>query len=138
MNDIHEITVDAVLENIPAVTDWVNDLLEQADCPMKAQRQLDVAIDELFSNIARYAYAPQTGKATLRLTMLQQPAGVALTFIDQGKPYDPLAKVDPDVTLSAEERAIGGLGIFLVKKTMDDMTYARQEDSNVLTITKLF
>ncbi len=138
MNDIHEITVDAVLENIPAVTDWVNDLLEQADCPMKAQLQLDVAIDELFSNIARYAYAPQTGKATLRLTLLQQPAGVALTFIDQGKPYDPLAKVDPDVTLSAEERAIGGLGIFLVKKTMDDMTYARQEDSNVLTITKLF
>ncbi len=138
MNDIHEITVDAVLENIPAVTDWVNDLLEQADCPMKAQLQLDVAIDELFSNIARYAYAPQTGKATLRLALLQQPAGVALTFIDQGKPYDPLAKVDPDVTLSAEERAIGGLGIFLVKKTMDDMTYARQEDSNVLTITKLF
>ena len=131
-----ELTLEAKLESIVDVTAFVDAELEALDCPMRAQTQIDVAIDELFSNIARYAYAPGTGEATVRFEYAEEERMVAITFIDRGVPYDPLAKADPDVTLSAEERSIGGLGIFLVKKTMDDMRYERSGDLNVLTIRK--
>lgn len=129
---------DAVLDNIPAVTDFVDEALEIFGCPMKTQIQIDVAIDELFSNIARYAYAPGTGRATVRVEELENPHGMSLTFEDNGIPYDPLAKEDPDISLSLEERGIGGLGIFMVKKTMDDMIYTYQNDKNILQIRKYF
>ena len=136
MNDPNEMTVEATLENIPAVTAFVDERLEALDCPMKAQMQIDVAIDELFSNIARYAYDPVTGPATVRVDVDQEPLAVRITFIDHGKPYDPLAKADPDVTLSAEDRQIGGLGIFMVKKTMDDVQYEYKDGQNILTVEK--
>ena len=98
--------------------------------------QVDVAVEELFVNIAHYAYAPDTGSATIRVAPRQDPKGVAITFVDRGVPYDPLAKEDPDVTLSAEERQIGGLGIYMVKKSMDDMQYEYRDGQNVLTIVK--
>ena len=98
--------------------------------------QLDIAVEELFVNIANYAYVPDTGKATIRLEINEEPLSVSITFIDNGVPYDPLAKADPDITLSAEERAIGGLGIFMVKKSMDDMFYEYKDSQNVLTIVK--
>ncbi len=131
-----ELTVEATLENIPAVTDFVNERLEALDCPMKAQTQIDIAIDELFGNIAHYAYDPDTGPATVRVDVDQEPLAVRITFIDQGRPYDPLAKTDPDVSLSAEDRQIGGLGIFMVKKTMDDVKYEYKDGQNILTIKK--
>ena len=131
-----EITLDATIENIQQVTEFVNDLLEQHNCSMKTQMQLDLAIDELFGNIAHYAYAPAIGSATVEVTFTESPAAVNITFIDEGIPYNPLAKADPDVTLSAEEREIGGLGIFLVKKTMDNMVYKYENNRNILTITK--
>ncbi len=133
-----ELTLDAVVQNIEAVTDFVNAALEEWNCPMKAQMQIDMAIDELFGNIAQYAYAPGTGKATVRIEPLQEARGMRLTLIDSGKPYDPLSGGDPDTTLSAEERGIGGLGVFLVKKTMDDMRYAYENGQNVLTVEKRF
>ena len=131
-----ELTIAATVENIEAVTDFVNEQLEALDCPMKAQIQIDVAIDELFGNIAHYAYAPEVGDATVRVEAIEDPHAVVITFIDQGVPYDPLAKEDPDVTLSAEERKIGGLGIYMVKKTMDEITYAYKDGQNVLSIKK--
>lgn len=131
-----EITLEAKIENIDAVTDFVNEQLESADCPMKAQLQIDVAIDELFSNIAYYAYKPQTGDATVTVDFTDNPNAVNITFIDGGKPYNPLEKEDPDITLSAEERSIGGLGIFMVKKTMDDVVYEYKDGKNMLTIKK--
>ena len=124
---MHELTIPATVENIEKVTDFVNEKLEEIDCPMKAQMQIDVAIDELFGNIAHYAYNPETGPATVR---------VVITFIDHGIPYDPLKKDDPDITLSAEERGIGGLGIFMVKKTMDEITYEYKDGQNILRIRK--
>ena len=130
-----EITLDATLENIETVTAFVDEQLEAMDCSMKAQMQIDIAIDELFSNIAHYAYKPNTGRATVRLESTGE-GKVAITFIDQGTPYDPLAKEDPDTTLSADERGIGGLGIFMVKKSMDDMTYEYADGENRLTIVK--
>ena len=135
-SDPNELTVQAAVENIPAVTDFVNERLEALDCPVKAQMQIDVAIDELFGNIAQYAYDPATGPATVRVDVEDDPLAVRITFIDQGKPYDPLARADPDVTLSAEERQIGGLGIFMVKKTMDDVKYEYRDGQNILTVKK--
>ncbi len=134
-SDPNEMTVEATLENIPVVTDFVDQRLEKLDCPAKAKMQIDVAIDELFSNIARYAYDP-SGPATVRVDVDQEPLAVRITFIDHGKPYDPLAKADPDVTLSAEERQIGGLGIFMVKKSMDDVRYQYKDGQNILTVEK--
>ena len=131
-----ELTVEAKIENIEAVTDFVNEQLEALDCPMKAQMQIDIAIDELFGNIAHYAYNPEIGKATVRVEVIEDPLAVTITFIDNGVPYDPLAKADPGTTLSAEEREIGGLGIYMVKKSMDDITYEYKDGQNILTIKK--
>ena len=133
---MRELTVDATIENIEKVTDFVNEELEKLDCPMKAQIQIDVAIDELFGNIAHYAYNPNVGPATIRVEVVEYPMAVVLTFIDHGIPYDPLAKEDPDIKLSAEERKIGGLGIYMVKKSMDEITYEYKDGQNILRIKK--
>ena len=132
----YEVVVEALKENLGEVSAFVDSHLEEIECPIKAQMQLDIAVEELFVNIANYAYAPDTGKATIRLEINEEPLSVSITFIDNGVPYDPLAKADPDITLSAEERAIGGLGIFMVKKSMDDMFYEYKDSQNVLTIVK--
>ena len=131
-----EIVVEALADHLPEVLAFVDDYLEQMDCPMKTQMQIDVAVEEIFVNIASYAYAPKTGKAKIRVETGSSPPTVKITFMDSGVPYDPLAKEDPDVTLSADERAIGGLGIFMVKKNMDDMHYEYKDDQNILTIEK--
>ncbi len=131
-----ELTIEAKTTNIEAVTDFVNEQLEALDCPMKAQTQIDIAIDELFGNIAHYAYNPDVGEATVRVEVIEDPLAVVITFIDKGVPYDPLAKADPNTTLSAEEREIGGLGIFMVKKTMDEITYEYKDGQNILAIKK--
>ena len=133
---MRELTVDAIIENIEKVTDFVNEELEKLDCSPKAQIQIDVAIDELFGNIAHYAYNPNVGTATIRMEVVQDPMAVVLTFIAHGIPYDPLAKEDPDIKLSAEERKIGGLGIYMVKKSMDEITYEYKAGQNILRIKK--
>ena len=128
-----ELTINATIDNIHSVTDFVDEQLEALDCPMKAQMQIDIAIDELFSN---NAYNPDIGPATVRVEVQQEPLAVVISFIDHGIPYDPLAKEDPDTTLSAEERDIGGLGIYMVKKSMDAVTYEYKNGQNILTIKK--
>ena len=132
-----ELTVDAAVENIEVVTDFVNEELEKLDCPLKARRQIDIAIDELFGNIARYAYSPDVGKATVRFSVEENPLEVTITFIDNGIPFNPLEKSNPDTHLSAEERPIGGLGIFLVKKSMDMVEYEYKNGQNILKIKKI-
>ena len=131
-----ELTIAATVENIEVVTDFVNQQLELLECPMKAQMQIDIAIDELFSNIAHYSYNPEVGQATVRVEVVENPLAVTITFIDNGIPDDPLAKKDPDLTLSAEERQIGGLGIYMVKKSMDEITYEYKDGQNILSIKK--
>jgi anti-sigma regulatory factor (Ser/Thr protein kinase) len=131
-----ELTIAATVENIEVVTDFVNQQLELLECPMKAQMQIDIAIDELFSNIAHYSYNPEIGQATVRVEVMENPLAVSITFIDNGVPYDPLSKEDPDLTLSAEERQIGGLGIYMVKKSMDEITYEYKDGQNILSIKK--
>ena len=131
-----ELTIPATIENIDLVTNFVNEQLEKIDCPPKAQMQIDIAIDELFGNIAHYAYNPKTVPATVRVEVTSAPISVVITFIDHGIPYDPLKKNDPDITLTSDEREIGGLGIFMVKKTMDEITYEYRDGQNILRIRK--
>jgi len=134
--DRKELTVDATVENIGTVTAFVDAQLEALDCPIKAQMQIDVAIDELFGNIAYYAYHPEVGPATVRVEAAEHPRGIIITFIDNGTPYDPLKKEDPDITLSAEDRQAGGLGIYIVKKSMDHISYEYKDGQNILQIRK--
>ena len=131
-----ELTITATVENIETVTEFVNEQLEALDCPMKAQMQIDIAIDELFGNIAHYAYHPEVGNATVRVEVTEEPLAVIVTFIDKGMPYDPLRAAEPDITLSAEERNLGGLGIYMVKKSMDEITYEYKDGKNILSIKK--
>ena len=133
-----ELTVEAIVEQIETVTEFVNAELEKLDCPMKARIQLDIAIDEIVSNIAYYAYGEKTGMVTVRIEALQEENGVQLMFLDSGVPYDPLTRQDPDISAEIEERKEGGLGIFLVRKTMDDMKYEYKDGQNCLTIRKSF
>ena len=126
-----ELTVEAKLDNLEQVLQFVDSLLEEADCPMGMQMKVDVAVEEIFVNIASYAYTPASGPATIRMAVEENPKTAVITFIDHGVPYDPLAKDDPDVTLSITEREIGGLGIFMVKKSMDDMVYEYQKTDRV-------
>ncbi len=134
--DADELVVEAVTENLSRVTEFVDRRLEAVDCPVKAQMQIGLAVEEIFINIASYAYAPEVGTATVRVEVEEDPVAVIITFIDHGIPYDPLAKEDPDVTLPAAQREIGGLGIFMTKKVMDDVTYEYQDGKNILRLKK--
>ncbi len=131
-----ELTVAATIDNIETVTDFVNEELEALDCPMKTQMQIDIAIDELFSNIANYAYAPEVGEATVRVEPKDDALAVVVTFIDKGMPYNPLENEDPDTTLSIDKREVGGLGVYMVKKSMDDIKYEYKDGQNILSIVK--
>ena len=131
-----ELNISATVENIPVVTAFVDEQLETLNCPLKAQMQIDIAIDELFGNIAQYAYNPDIGSATVRVEVSEDPLAVIITFIDGGIPYDPLKADDPDITLSAEDRPLGGLGIYTVKKSMDAIIYEHRDGKNILSIKK--
>lgn len=131
-----EFNTDAKVDNLNSVLEFVDGELEALDCSMKVQTQIDIAVEEIFVNIASYAYKDGNGKALICVEPDENNLSVAITFIDQGVPYNPLEKEDPDVTLSAEERDIGGLGIFMVKKSMDEVAYKYEEGSNIFTIVK--
>jgi sigma-B regulation protein RsbU (phosphoserine phosphatase) len=131
-----EVTVPAAEDQLETVTAMVDGELEKLGCSAKDQMMIDVAVEEIFVNIAHYAYAPDTGDAAVRVRTDEASKTLEIEFRDSGIPFDPLAKEDPDVTLSAEERNIGGLGIYLVKKNMDSVTYDRIDGQNVLTIKK--
>ena len=126
--------VDAQKDELERVNEFIHQHLSDTDIAMKDMMQLDLAIEEIFVNIATYAYGDKKGTAEIILS--KNHDSLSLTFIDQGTPYDPLAKPDPDTTLSASERQIGGLGIFLVKKVMDETFYEYKDGSNIFTMIK--
>lgn len=130
-----EITIEARTENLDDVIAFVGGELENLNCGMKQQMQIELSVEEIFVNIAHYAYTPEIGTVTIHVDT-DDSNTVILTFIDSGVPYNPLAKTDPDITLSAEERQIGGLGIFMVKKNMDDVIYEYKDGQNILTLKK--
>ena len=130
--------IEARTTNLDRVLGFIEEQLEEAGCPIKARLQIAVAAEEIFINIASYAYEKATGEASVSIRICPDPRAVELTFKDSGVPYDPLAKPDPDVTLPAEKRGIGGLGIYMVKKSMDDVRYEYKDGQNILTLVKHF
>ena len=134
---MREITVDADVDQIKPVTDFVNLQLEELCCSPRIRIQIDVAIDEIFSNIARYAYTKMLGTATVRVDVEEDPLCVVITFSDHGEPYNPLSNDMPDsIGLPAKMRPIGGLGLFMVNNMMDDISYSYKYGKNILTIRK--
>ena len=131
--DRYEKIVDVIPENQDILTAFVEGILAPMEGSMKSQMQINIAIDEIYSNIVKFSGAT---RVTLIVEVRKATLTARLTFIDDGKPYDPIKQADPDITLPAEERDIGGLGIFIVKKTMDSVSYRRNGDKNELAITK--
>ena len=135
---MYELKIDAKVANLDEVIAFLDKIMEEHEIPMKASMQLDIAVEEIFVNIAHYGYPEGEGTAKITVELPEDSSSIVIRFIDQGTPYDPLKKPDPDITLTAEDRPIGGLGIFMVKKSMDNMEYEYKDGCNVLTITKSF
>ena len=136
MPEVFELRIPAVVEKLPELLAFIEQQLEEVGCPLKTQMEIAVAAEEVFVNIASYAYAPGTGIATVCIEIDDDPPVATIAFSDSGVPFDPLKKADPDVTLPAEEREIGGLGIFMTKKTMDEVRYEYKDGQNRLTLVK--
>ena len=132
------ITVPALTEQLDTVLEFVQGELDQIKCSPKICNQIAIAVEEIFVNIAHYAYRPDVGDATIRCQVSTQgQPQITIEFLDSGKPYDPLKNDEPDTTLPAEERRIGGLGIFMVKRLMDTVQYEYRDGKNILTLQKL-
>lgn len=136
---------EAKIDNLQKVMGFVEEELEAQDWDMARIMQISLAVEEIFANIAHYAYGkldeggkpiPDSGTGPMELDLEADKGQVFITFKDKGVPYNPLEKEDPDITLSAEEREIGGLGIFMVKKTMDEVSYNHEDGKNILTLMK--
>lgn len=132
----NKIEIQALTENLQTVLCFIDIHLSQMGASAKIQTQIEVAVEELFVNIAYYAYSPDIGNVVINVEKDFEKKQISFTFTDTGKPYNPLEKPDPDITLSAEERSIGGLGIYMVKKSMDDISYEYKNGQNILTIMK--
>lgn len=136
-------TIFVYTDGVPEATNPEEELygtermLQSLNCSPKLMMQIGIAVEEIYVNIAHYAYAPGVGQAVIRCDIKGEPKQVELEFIDKGIPFNPLAKDDADVTLSAEERPIGGLGIYMVKKSMDEVTYEYKDSQNHLWIRKI-
>jgi len=130
----YEKIVDVIPENQDILTTFVEGILAPLEASMKSQMQINIAIDEIYSNIVKFSGATEV---TLIVEVRKATLTARLTFIDNGKPFDPLKQSDPDISLSAEDREIGGLGIYIVKKTMDSVCYRRNGDKNELAIAKM-
>ena len=126
-----ELSVEANVENLDTVLEFVNERIEH--CPMKIQSQIGIVVDEVIANVSAYAYNPRVGDVTVRIKV---DDCVTIEFEDGGVPYNPLNADDPDITLDADEREVGGLGIFMVKNIMDSVEYKRDGNKNILTIKK--
>ena len=131
-----ELTLPAARESVPEMIAFVNGLLAEMRCPARLSRRIGIVIDEVLANIAGYAYGEGRGTMTVRFQLEEHPLTAVITFVDRGQPFNPLQAPPPDLTPSAEKRPVGGLGVFLVKKTMDDVTYLRLDGQNILTIRK--
>jgi anti-sigma regulatory factor (Ser/Thr protein kinase) len=128
-----ELIFEASIESLDEVMDFINEELERNDCPPELLVNINLAVDEVFSNIANYAYPPASGTAAIGITVGEE---VVIKFEDTGKPHNPLTHPDPDLDKPAMERDIGGLGVYLVKKVMDKVEYKHVDNKNVLIMTK--
>ena len=136
-----ELTVEATKENLAQVFSFLQDALNECGVSKKQIRQIKLCVEEIYINIVNYAYKPSNGKAVITFDMVGEaespPKRAVISFTDSGVPYDPLAKEDPDLDVGLEEAPIGGLGIFIVKETMDSVGYERKNGQNVFTMEKI-
>ncbi len=132
------IELDAKIDSLSVVLTFVEDLLSEFGCPQSVITEMDIAVEEIYVNIASYAYEGQEGKARIEAEIINDDNAIRVVLTDWGIPYNPLEKTDPDITLSAMERAIGGLGIYMVKQSMDNVEYFRKDDTNNLVLEKSF
>ncbi len=130
------ITVPPTKESPNPVTEFVVGELEQHDCPAKVIYQIQVAIEEIMVNIVSYAELTEDDNIEVRCGVYEDPLRVELQFLDGGIPFDPLAAEDADTSPEALMNREGGLGILLVKKMMDDVSYEYKDGKNTLTILK--
>ena len=128
--------VDAKVNKLNKVLSFINDVLSAYGCSVRDTMQINVAVEELFVNISLYAYPSGSGSATISISVLDDPKTAEITLIDSGVPFDPLEKEEPDISLNAKEREIGGLGIYMVRKTMDELTYENVDGCTITTIRK--
>lgn len=135
---VKQIETKASLENFETILAEVEGLLTETGCPMDMLYDLNISFEEIFVNIASYAYSQGDGDGMIRILMeiQENPYKVLIKFRDTGIPYNPLEKEDPNIDLPGEERPIGGLGIFFVKNMMDEVIYEYQNGENVLTIAR--
>lgn len=133
---MEELIIPAETKHLDDVLSFVDQILSQYDCPMDIQIQIDIAVEEIYVNIAHYAYNPDVGEATIRCRVENDPLCVVIEFMDGGVPYNPLEQQIPNLDLSAEEREIGGLGIYMVRNSMDNVSYRHESGKNVFTIQK--
>lgn len=133
------LNVDASLDSLDEVTAFFEDTLADEGCPHKMIMQVIVCVEEIFVNVASYAYNDgQGGSCRLSITVDVNDDKKRATIVvaDSGKPFNPLERENPDITLTADEREIGGLGIFMVKKSMDTLEYEYKSGENILMMTK--
>lgn len=133
---MNQLDIPAVITNLPEVLAFIGKHLDEVGCSTSDRYKIEVAAEEVFTNISSYAYNPEVGSASVRVEILNDPITVEISFIDNGVKYDPLARPDPNTSLSAKERKRGGLGIFMTKKFMDDVNYEYKDGQNILTLTK--
>ena len=129
---MNTLEIEASINNWETVLAFIENTLEAIDCPVSVQNKICIAAEEIFINIAHYAYKTK-GIASIGVTARNE---VTISFEDEGIPFDPLSKLDPNIRLTADEREIGGLGIFMAKHLMDDITYRYEGNKNILTIRK--
>ena len=129
-----ELTIEAKIENLEAVLEFINAELATIDCPMKPRMLITLAVEEAFVNIAHYAYKPDVGGVVIRVAVGDE---VIIEFEDSGKPYNPLENDDPDIAAGTKERQPGGLGIFMVKNIMDTLEYRHEDNKNILVVKKV-
>jgi len=132
-NTIKKLEIAAIPENFDTVINFVNKELQKHGCLPVVQGEIDIAVEEIFTNIANYAYAPFTGNVIISISVTDK---TVIKFEDSGKPFNPIEQADPDLNITTLQRKIGGLGVYLVKKLMDKTEYSRIDNKNILVITK--
>ena len=134
--EIKEIVLEATLENLYAVNDFIEKLIAPLGCVQEKRIQLDVAVEEIFVNIANYAYEPGQGRATVQAEIMAAPPSIRIAFIDEGRQYNPLLGEPPNLAQHLKERKVGGLGLLFVKKNVDSIDYEYRGGKNILTLWK--
>lgn len=133
---MEELSISAEVKNLPGVISFIRRQLEAVGCGEMEMLQMELTAEEVFVNIASYAYDPEVGPATVRVETEEHPPSVVVSFTDQGRPYNPLMRKDPNIHLPVSQRRRGGLGVYLVKQYMDDVDYQYRDGRNILTMRK--